>query len=88
MITYLPGGVGPAVEHFQDASVVPVPAVIAGRAVRRTLDTTIAVTFTVIVTATVTVTVASGAAGGELNLITQEDVEATCVPIHIHSFKV
>ena len=86
MITYLPGGVGPAVEHFQDASVVPVPAVIAGRAVRRTLDTTIAVTVTAIVT--VTVTVASGAAGGELNLITQEDVEATCVPIHIHSFKV
>ena len=80
MITYLPGGVGPAVEHFQDASVVPVPAVIAGRAVRRTLDTTIAVTVTV------TVTVASGAAGGELNLITQEDVKATCVPIHIHSF--
>ena len=86
MITYLPGGVGPAVEHFQDASVVPVPAVIAGRAVRRTLDTTIAVAVTAIVT--VTVTVASGAAGGELNLITQEDVEATCVPIHIHSFKV
>ena len=84
MITYLPGGVGPAVEHFQDASVVPVPAVIAGRAVRRTLDTTIAVTVTV----TVTVTVASGAAGGELNLITQEDVKATCVPIHIHSFTV